>query len=163
MLTSAGVYAVPLSKGKVSLISAADVQVVRKFNWSAQKIGKYFYACACVNGRNIHMHRFLLNPSKNERVDHRNGDTLNNCRNNLRICTASENSGNMKAHADSSSKYKGVTYNKRQNSWMAQLTVNRKRVHCSYHKDPIDAAEAYDRVALKHFGEFARINFPVDR
>jgi hypothetical protein len=160
---SPGVYAIPLTKGKIALVDDVDLSKVEQFHWCAHKIKKQWYAFGNVNGKNIHMHRFLMDPRGRYRVDHHDGDGLNNRRKNLRVCTPSQNSGNMARHSDSTSPYKGVTYNKRRCLWAAQLTVNRIRVHFSLHESSVDAAYAYDGAAKKHFGRFARINFQVEK
>ena len=54
------------------------------------------------------MHRFLLSPPDEMDVDHRNGDTLDNRRENLRICTHLENGQNQMKHKTNTSGYKGV-------------------------------------------------------
>jgi len=91
-------------------------------------------------------------------VDHINGNTLDNRKNNLRICSRTENSRNTKLSKNNSTGYKGVTYYKRDGKYVAKITVDRKRIHIGYFTTLIEAATAYDLMARKHFGEYANIN-----
>ena len=66
----------------------------------------YIYA---MNGsRDMAVHRVIMNAPKGMDVDHINGDRLDNRKENLRICTRSQNSQNKKSRRDSKSGYKGV-------------------------------------------------------
>lgn len=89
-------------------------------------------------------------------VDHIDLDTLNNCRENLRLASQSQNKGNGVKHKDNTSGFKGVTWTKRNQKWQAQLMINRKRKHLGYFVNIEDAVEAYRLGAIKYFGEFAR-------
>ena len=98
--------------------------------------------------------------SKDETVDHIDGNGLNNDLSNLRICTHLENMRNrVKKKTPSSSKYKGVTFNKRKNKWQAKTTINYKTIHLGYYSDEVEAAKAYDNFTKEKFGNFAKPNF----
>lgn len=91
-------------------------------------------------------------------VDHRNHNTLDNRRSNLRVCTNSQNCANKKKASGKSSGYKGVTWFKRDNCWKAQIKVNYRNIHLGYFDKEADAAAAYNKSAIRIFGEFALIN-----
>jgi len=91
-------------------------------------------------------------------VDHRNRYGLDCQRGNLRIATQAQNSANRNKQRGTSSKYKGVHWNKRQQQWTAYLYVNRKKIYLGVFGDEISAARAYDAFARKYFGEFAKFN-----
>lgn len=59
-----------------------------------------------------------------ERVDHRNGVTDDNRRENLRVCTQAENSWNRKTHSNNTSGVKGVSFNKASKKWRARVMVH---------------------------------------
>jgi hypothetical protein len=98
------------------------------------------------------------NPEGKRCVDHIDGNKANNNWENLRYATHSENSRNMKKHADGSSIYKGVAYNKALNKWQAQMHMNGKQTYLGVFVDEREAAEAYNAAAALHYKKFARLN-----
>lgn len=73
-------------------ISLKDVQSVRKHRWRAMRVSKdKIYAYSATAG---YLHRFIMNPPENLVVDHVSHNTLDNTRDNLRVCTTSENNAN---------------------------------------------------------------------
>jgi len=94
------------------------------------------------------------------------GDTLDNRRCNLRICTNRENARNTRSSKlQKSGGFKGVFWHKKGQKWEAaigagELTPNgkRRRIYLGLYWHPVEAARAYDAAALRHFGEFAAIN-----
>jgi len=97
-----------------------------------------------------------MNPPPGVPVDHKDGDGLNNQRNNLRICTARENKQNGAKYKNGrTSRYKGVSLQK--NSWRMQIAVNGKRIRRCFRTE-IEAAKEYNSLAELHFGAFARLN-----
>lgn len=151
---------IPLTRGMFALVDDADFELVNQFKWCAHKCRNTFYAARNVilpDGRSItqHMHRFLLTGVS--RIDHEDGNGLNNQRDNLRPATASQNGANrLKAVGEHSSLFKGVYWHKDSGKWMARI----KTIFLGKFKNEIDAAFAYDRAAKRHFGEFVKLNFP---
>lgn len=95
----------------------------------------------------------------NHIIDHKNGNTLDNRRENLRICTYSENNRNRKQiSSNNKSGYKGVSWDKQKNKWRTCLNINKKQKHIGFFNDIIEAAKAYNEAAIKYFGEFAKLN-----
>jgi hypothetical protein len=71
-----------------------------------------------------YMHRFILGVTDPEvRVDHRNHDTLDNRKENLRLSDASSNGGNQRKRSDNSSGFKGVGWHKAAKSWACQIQL----------------------------------------
>lgn len=104
------------------------------------------------------LHRYLLDAPKGAMVDHKNGNPLDNRRYNIRICNHSDNVHNSKIPVTNTSGYKGVIWDKERNRWKAQISLRGKTHKLGRYKNKIDAACAYNMAAIKHFGEFARIN-----
>jgi hypothetical protein len=93
-------------------------------------------------------------------IDHVDGNPGNNRIANLRHATRSENARNTKSKGQTS-QFLGVCFVKGRGKWRAEITVGQHREHLGYFEDEKLAALAYDASARKHFGEFARPNFPT--
>jgi hypothetical protein len=158
----------PLSQSKVAVIDFDDMERVGRVKWCAQRVlsGK-FYAVRSVqepNGaeRREYLSRAVVEAPKGMDVDHKDGDTLNNQKSNLRVCSRRENSRNRrKQKPAASSKFKGVF--RGGNCYKAQIKIGLTQTHLGYFKFDHEAAEAYDTAARKHFGEFACCNFPLTK
>jgi hypothetical protein len=152
---------IPLTKSKQALVDDEDYECVAAHRWYYHSQG-YAASGWKVNGKTIHvlLHRFVLQASEQDYVDHRNGDRLDCQKSNLRTCTQSQNMQNLRAFRSGSSQFKGVSWYRRDGRWRAYIKVNGKERHLGYFADELAAARAYDRAAAEHFGEFACLNFP---
>lgn len=128
----------------------AQVYMGRGEKWQSEKY-QYKY-------QHVYMHRLISNAQRGQVVDHANGNRLDNRKCNLRLCSSSENAKNVKGKSRKYSKYKGVTKIKNSDKWQAQITVNYKSVYLGLFAGELEAAQAYNIAALKHFGEFAQLN-----
>lgn len=109
-------------------------------------------------GKSLHLHRLIMNPPTGMFVDHINGNRLDNQRSNLRVCTRIQNSYNI-GKRKGKNKYKGVQPVKsRINPWSAFIRSDRKIHYLGVFPTEELAAEAYNLAAIKHHGEFARLN-----
>jgi len=156
-----GICYIALTKGKFAIVDAADYERVNAHKWCVRGSGRRIYACCHCNGKNISLHRFLMNPPSWLVVDHIDGNGLNNRRSNLRICTQQQNVHNSRPKGKSS-QYKGVCRDKSKNRWVVYVRHNGRNHYVGRFRDEIDAARAYDRKAYELFGEFAWLNFPEE-
>lgn len=108
--------------------------------------------------KTVQMHRLIMGAQKGQLVDHVDGNGLNNQRSNLRLCSRPQNSRNRRKHKPTSSFYMGVSWCKKLNMWVAQISTNNKKINLGRFLIEKEAAEAYNKAALKFHGEFARIN-----
>jgi hypothetical protein len=109
------------------------------------------------------LHRAILQPKREEVIDHKNGNPLDNRLKNLRVCTILENTRNMKKWAPKTKfQYKGVNLRKdgMLKPWVARIRHGGKKISLGCYYCEYGAAKAYDRAAKELFGEFANLNFP---
>lgn len=114
------------------------------------------------------MHRLILGLAPGQVGDHRNGNGLDNRRENLRMATYSQNNQNARPSSKKASPFKGVSircnrfggrYKAR--PWAAEIHVDGRKIGLGSFPDEVSAAKAYDVAAREHFGEFAKLNFPT--
>ncbi|SRR5258708_256205 len=105
----------------------------------------------------IYAHRKILNAPDGVVVDHINGDTLDNRRSNIRLCSAAENSRNRRMRRRNRSGFKGVV--RRGNRWEVRIQLNSKQYFLGSFSDISDAVRAYDLASVQMHGEFASPNF----
>lgn len=157
---------IQLTKGYITVVDDEDYDMLMQYKWSARVStnGKYV---APVRGvmlsgkiKTVTMSRSLLgvtDPKIN--VDHIDHCSLNNQKDNLRICTKSQNAMNRKS-AFGTSKYIGVNLHKHSGTWSASVYINKKHKQLGYFKNEIEAAIIRDNAAKIAYGEFAKLNFP---
>jgi hypothetical protein len=150
---------IPLTKNKFALVDDDMFDELSKFNWCYYTAG---YAARGVKlnskSKTIYMHRQIMKAKINEVVDHIDGNTLNNCRQNLRICRKIDNRRNMKTPITNTSGHKGVTWYKPSKKWKAQISVDNKCINLGHFSNKLDAAIKYNNAAEKYHGRFARLN-----
>lgn len=160
---------IPLSgkvgNGYVAYVSDEDYERLSKYRWYLRrsKNNRKLYAQTKVRHGNswvtVQMHHLVLRPQKGMMIDHRDGNGLNNTRENLRECSSFENQRNRKSAIDSSSQYLGVL-KLPDGRWKASIKPNRKQIGLGYYKTEEEAAIAYDVASVHYYGEYANPNFP---
>jgi hypothetical protein len=152
-----------------AVVDEADYERVMTHKWHAACSLRVTYAAASVriNGRRttISLHRFILDvlDDASVEVDHIDTDGLNNRRSNLRLASRAENSRNRRSRRGTSSRYKGVSWNKNAKAWVANIARDGRMMYLGYFSSEIEAARAYDYEAVVLHGDFARLNFPEER
>lgn len=147
-------------RGLFVLVDDEDYKVCSSHRWHIN--GKY--ASANIKEtpndppKSIRMHRFITKCPKGKMVDHIDGNTLNNQKENLRICNDSENGMNKKKKSNTSSMYKGVMKNGNYNTYYSEIVVRGIKIKLGFYRSQEEAAEAYNEAAITHFGEFAKLN-----
>lgn len=144
-----------LAGGRYAVVDACDYARVRCHRWYLLG-GRY--ACSTLpDRRKLLMHVLISGRSW---PDHRDGNGLNNRRSNLRPGTGGRNQQNTKIRKDNSSGYKGVYLDRRTGNYYAQIKTPQRARALGTFASAITAAQAYDRAARRHFGEYALLNFP---
>lgn len=143
----------------IAYVDDKDFEMLSKHTWSVwtSKTHRLVYATTKVGRKNVYMHRMIL---KNDLqiIDHIDGNGLNNCRANLRIANFSINNQNRAVFKSSLCGFKGVTFIKKNNRFMARICKDRKRVFLGLFNTSIEAAKAYNQKAIELFGSNARLN-----
>ena len=114
------------------------------------------------DGKVVQLHQFVLDFPFPLEVDHISGDKLDARRSNLRAVTHAQNQANRKVNHTSKSGYKGVIYDtsmSRKKRWAAHMHHDGKRIKIGRYMTAEEAARAYDNLAIKLKGEYARLNF----
>jgi len=144
----------------VCLVDDADYSFLSKYIWFEWKLPKQntSYVRKKLDGKQILLHRLIVGCPDDMFVDHRNGNGLDNRRDNLRIVTKGQNNFNHVKYANKSSSYLGVTYKKDRDKWLArgrcQLGLT---YHIGYFPTEIEAAIAYNEFCIKT-NPHARLN-----
>lgn len=156
---------IQLTNGKSTKVDNQDFVKHNMFKWRSSKQGRtkgYFIASREIkeNGKSVQLklHRVIVGAKKGQYVDHINQDSLDNRRENLRICTNSENLRNRGKQSNNTSGFKGVSWNKNANKFSVRISVNGNDRFYGYFSDAKKAARVYNSLAKKLHGEFAYLN-----
>lgn len=156
-----------LTQNKVALVDDEDYEYLNQWHWHLTGIS-YAARGTFKKGiaKTVRMHNAIMNPPEGMVVDHIDHNGLNNQRSNLRICSRKENRRNQRGFFNSKSIYKGVAFgidrrNKNEYTYIkAKIRFDGKVINLGNFKTEKDAAIAYDKAAMEHYGEFACLNFP---
>lgn len=160
---------IPLTQGKVAIVDAEDFERVSRHSWhyhAANRTNTKWYARARIDGNMVLLHRFILGVPPDKVTDHRNRDGLDCRRQNIRICTRSQNACNVAARRTNKTGFKGVQMVK-DGRYVVMLRVKdplAPRGQRDYYGGIFETAEAaaraHDALAAQYHREFASLNFP---
>lgn len=158
---------VPLVGGQAVLVDDEDFERVSALRWRLVN----GYPARTEGSRHagirlIYLHRWLLDAPIGVDVDHANRNRLDARRSvNLRLCDRTQNNGNSAKTQKrlTSSRFKGVCFNKQTGSWKASISISDRSRHLGLFESEVEAAMAYDEAARRHFGGFALTNFPIEQ
>lgn len=159
---------VPLTRGYEAIIDVADVDIVTGVSWQAtiykDKNGCISHVYATRRGprgaggqrANVKMHRLIVR-GECEEVDHADGDGLNNRRSNLRPSSTSQNQMNSRAHVDSRTGIKGVSFCEKSQKWRSQIAACGVEKYLGRFESAQEAQNAYAAASKQLHGEFGRV------
>ena len=160
---------IPLQNDKVALVSECDYERVNQYKWTIDGNGyvvrmeSYYDAQGNRRRRKIMLHRFIMDAPPGTEVDHAHHNKLDNRREALRVTTRYYNQWNSRPRKGSTSRYKGVHWDKRDKRWCAEIRVMGKKHYLGRFATEEEAALAYDRKAVELVGPMAFLNFPEHR
>jgi hypothetical protein len=171
-----GEILIPLTRGMFARIDADDFEriLTTEFrdgtvwegricdvSWNAYEDHKTFYARAGVLRKTLMLHRLILSARRQNLVDHRDGNGLNNLRSNLRLATHRQNSVNGRLRTTNTTGFRGVSPTASGRFMATIRDGSRGKKYLGIFATAEDAAHEYDMAASDIFGEFARLNFPL--
>jgi hypothetical protein len=169
---------IPLTRGEFALVDDKDYDKLKGYKWQVsiynkRTVTKYARRAMLPEDgfrgkrRTILMHRQILGvihkPKKT--TDHINNNGLDNRRENLRFCNKAQNNRNKPKYKPGKyAHYKGVVFLPKgvYKRWKAKAGKSGKYYHGGTFASEIEAAKAYDELAIKLFGKFASLNFPKE-
>jgi hypothetical protein len=139
---------IPLSQGKVALVDDDIYDVIGHLKWYANFQHGTWYALTCLKKKNVTMHHCVMGfPLNRMKIDHIDGNGLNNQKNNLRIVTNRNNTLNRKLHREG--RLPGCYMTTRKSGdkiliyWLARMRIGKNRINLGYYKTEQEAHEAY--------------------
>jgi len=139
-----------LRGGLVVTYDDADIGLISGYVWHRHLVGPNLYAKGYPKGNRkaglVYMHRLLTGAAKGIDVDHKNGNGLDNRKENLRVVTCRQNLQNR--HSSKSSQFPGVSWQKCCGKWKAAIKIKGRSNYLGVFTDEAEAAIAY-RVACE--------------
>lgn len=128
-------------------VNVEDIGLVEAFprRWFAMGSGAGFWYVSSYDGPKakktlVQLHRYLMQATPGMDVDHINGDTLDNRRENLRLVTRSQNCQNSRK-TRAVSGHKHVHWHKNMKRWVVNVTVDGRTHYGGCFKEKEDAIE----------------------
>lgn len=135
-------------------VDQSDIDLIKYKKWRLSSKGYIVTGNCTKTNPTTWLHRILLNPNDDEVVDHIDGNPLNNCRSNLRICKQSENVCNKTFMSSNTSDYIGVSFDKSRDQWASEIIFNKKKIHlCRWYtiEEAVCARYIAEKILFKEF------------
>lgn len=151
---------IALTKGQIAVVDSTDYDQISGFSWQAKwdENTKMFRAERTIRledgkRRTLGMHRVVMGDPKGLLIDHKNHNTLDNRRCNLRICNSSQNAMHRKVRSSNKLGLKGVVRNG--SGFAAYVSINRKKMHLGTFPTKELAYEAHQAASKKFHGDYS--------
>jgi len=135
----------------VAIVDDSDFEKVSALKWSLSHNNRY--AVTLISGKLVLMHRYLMGDEASI-IDHRNGNGLDNRRENIRPCSRSENAINSKMRVNNKSGFKGVSWDGRTQRWRVSIRANMKTHWLGRFNSIEEAVLRYKEAAKVIHGDF---------
>jgi len=147
--------AIKLTCGLFTIVDAEDYEWLNQWKWYALAARDgYYYATRKIrrlDGKQsgIYMHREIAGTKPGQHTDHRNHNTLDNRRANLRSCSRAENGRNRRLGIRSSTGFKGVCFVRNRGRYRASIKYNGRTKYLGYFDTREEARAAHDQAATE--------------
>jgi hypothetical protein len=144
---------IKLTKGYETIVDDETYKWARHWKWLAnvKKPGLVYAVCNLYQNNktyHVHLHQLILGPDAIGKItDHKNGNTLDNRKENLRAGTQRQNCQNKASHR--AGRLVGTRFHPVLKKWQARIVVDKARKSLGYFKTEQEAHEAY----MKAFNE----------
>lgn len=148
-----------------TLIDDEDFEKIKDFTLGVNGDGYIVCYHTALDSHGELLHRFLMKSrGSGLTVDHKNKKILDNTKENLRLCSYSQNNANRGGNkfGNPTSSYKGIHKPYKRKNWYSQIRFQKKPIYLGVYDHEIEAAIAYDTKAKELYGEFAVLNFPTN-
>ena len=149
---------ISLTRGKMAIVDDEDYDYINQWKWQYLPVG---YAARNFKKNDngvrplVYMHCMIVPHPEGMQTDHANQNKLDNRRDNLRVCSRSQNYINGGLRADNSSGVRGVVWHRASQKWEASIGYNGKRIHIGLYNDIGCASKAYSNKSRELFGVFS--------
>lgn len=137
--------------------------VTGAFSWKPKAAGAVMtngYVTISIDNQRVYAHRlawfYAHGTWPTEQVDHINGKRSDNALGNLRLASQSQNACNGVLRTNNTSGYRGVSWDKRRQKWIARIVKDRKQRVLGHFASKEEAYYAYLKAARELHGEFAK-------
>ena len=138
------------------LFDKEDFDLIKNFCWSVSAYG--YICCTRRHNTSVLLHRLVVNADNDKLVDHKNHNTFDNRKSNLRIVDKSQNMMNRRIAKNNTSGVTGITWRNDSNKWRVRIQVNNKSISIGSYDTIEDAIEARNKAEEKYFGEYSYAN-----
>ena len=118
------------------------------------------YVMGRIGDKIVYLSRYIMSKCydiEDKVIDHVNHDTLDNHKQNLRVCNVSQNGWNRGLGKNNSSDYTGVFLRKESGTWEVSIQVNGDRTYKQTNSFK-EAVELRKTLEEKHYGNFSYEN-----
>lgn len=144
---------------KIFYFDLEDYDKIKDYCWHEDS-GGYVTASTYKDGKRsaVRIHAIIMGRNDQYHIDHKNHNTLDNRKENLRVATVSQNQMNTGIRINNTSGATGVYKYKSAEKWFARIKINQKTIHLGTFNSFEDALNARIKAEEKYFGDYSYNN-----
>lgn len=150
---------IPNNTRNIFMADLEDLELVKEYCWYEDKKHNYLITRLKDNSKLL-FHRLIFfrsveNTLNDKTIDHASRDKYDCRKQNLRICTLSQNAQNQSIPKNNTSGIIGVNYSSNDKKWRAYVCVDKKYISLGYYNNKIDAIKARLNGEKIYYKEYA--------